>query len=102
MSKAYLYIQFKIKEIGAFQQYAQTVAATVSLYGGKTIAVNKTPSALHGELDIDMSVIQEWPSIKAAQTWLDSPEYAPLKRLRDEHAMEKLLITPVQAVDNKR
>ncbi|GAL27609.1 hypothetical protein JCM19239_1031 [Vibrio variabilis] len=99
MSKTYLYIQFKIREMDAFQQYAQQVSATVSKYGGKTVAVNKAPSSLHGKLDIDVSVIQEWPSIEAAQTWLKSPEYAPLKVLRDERAMDRLIITPVPVVD---
>lgn len=98
MSKTYLYIQFKIKEINAFMQYGEKVSNTVAQYGGRTIAVDKSPSPLHGELDIDVSVIQEWPSIETAQTWLDSPEYAPLKVLRDERAMTDLVITPVPAL----
>ncbi|HHX8572124.1 TPA: DUF1330 domain-containing protein [Vibrio alginolyticus] len=98
MSKTYLYIQFKIKEIEAFQQYADKVSGTVALYGGKSIAINKEPSALHGSVDIDVCVIQEWPSFEAAQTWLDSPEYAPLKVLRDERALADLKIIPVPAL----
>ena len=98
MSKTYLYIQFKIKEMEAFQQYAANVSDTVALYGGKTIAVNKEPSALHGSVDIDASVIQEWPSLEAAQAWLDSPEYAPLKQLRDDRALSDLKIISVPAL----
>lgn len=99
MSKTYLYIQFKIKEMDAFMQYGEKVSETVAQYGGKTIAVNKSPSPLHGELDIDVNVIQEWPSVEAAQTWLESPEYAPLKTLRDERAMTDLVITAIPTID---
>lgn len=98
MSKTYLYIQFKIKEMEAFKQYAANVPETVALYGGKTIAVNKAPEALHGSIDVDVSVIQQWPSLEAAQLWLDSPEYAPLKVLRDERAFTDLKIIPVPAL----
>ncbi len=98
MSKTFLYIQFKIKQMDAFKQYGEKVSKTVASYGGKTIAVNKSPNSLQGDLDIDVNVIQEWPSIEAAQTWLDSPEYAPLKALRDEHAMTDLVIVPVPAI----
>lgn len=98
MSKTYLYIQFKIKEMDAFQQYGEQVSATVTHYGGKTIAVNKAPNPLHGQHNIDVNVLQEWPSLESAQAWLESPEYAPLKTLRDERAMTDLIITPIPAV----
>ncbi|WP_342344074.1 DUF1330 domain-containing protein [Vibrio owensii] len=35
---------------------------------------------------------------KAAHAWHDSPEYAPLRKLRDEKAMRDLKIIPVPAV----
>jgi len=98
MSKTYLYIQFKIKDMQAFKQYAEQVSDTVSLYGGKTIAINKSPNPIHGELDMDVCVIQEWPSLQAAENWHSSPEYAPVKKLRDEQAMEQLTITPLAAL----
>lgn len=98
MSKTYLYIQFKVKETDAFKEYGEKVSATVTQFGGKTIAVNKTPAPLNGKLDADVCVIQEWPSIGAAQSWLNSPEYAPLKKLRDERAMIDLIITEVPAI----
>ncbi|PSW09368.1 DUF1330 domain-containing protein [Photobacterium rosenbergii] len=98
MSNVYLYIQFKIKNMGAFKQYGAQVPDTVALYGGKTIAVNKAPIPLHGNMDVDVCVVQQWPSLEAAQAWLDSPEYAPLKKLRDERAMTELTIVPVPAV----
>lgn len=78
--------------------YGERVSETVAQYGGKTIAVNKSPNPLHGELDVDVNVIQEWPSVEAAQQWLDSPEYAPLKSLRDKRAMTDLVITPIPAI----
>ena len=59
----------------------------------------RSPSAMCGEVAADVCVIQEWPSIEAAQTWHDSPEYSPLKKLRDEEAMGDLKMIPVPAIN---
>ncbi|MDG3085514.1 DUF1330 domain-containing protein [Vibrio hannami] len=99
MQTVYLYIQFKIKDMQAFKRYTEQVAETTKIYGGKTIAVNQAPSAMCGEVAADVCVIQEWPSIEAAQTWHDSPEYSPLKKLRDEEAMGDLKMIPVPAIN---
>ncbi len=98
MTPTYLYIQFKIQHMEAFSEYAERVSETTQIYGGKTVAINKSPMALHGDLGADVCVIQHWPSLEAAQAWHDSPEYAPLRKLRDEKAMRDLKIIPVPAV----
>ncbi|KJY82770.1 hypothetical protein TW81_11135 [Vibrio galatheae] len=98
MTTTYLYIQFKIEDKDAFREYAQRVPETMKIYGGKMIAFNKSPIALHGELSSEACVLQEWPSVNAAKQWQDSPEYAPLKKLRDEKAMSKVKIIPIPAM----
>nr|WP_244662375.1 DUF1330 domain-containing protein [Vibrio owensii] len=37
-------------------------------------------------------------SLQSGNAWHDSPEYAPLRKLRDEKAMGDLKIIPVPAV----
>ncbi|NHI00251.1 DUF1330 domain-containing protein [Oceanimonas sp. MB9] len=98
MSLTYIYIQFSVRNPQAFQEYASRVGDTVTAYGGRTIAINREPTALHGETQADVCVIQQWPSLEAVRQWLNSPEYAPLKALRDEKAMSQLRIIPVPAV----
>lgn len=98
MQPTYVYIQFRIKDMAAFKRYTEQVPETTSVYSGKTIAVNKEPVAIHGEVGADVCVIQQWPSLEAAQQWHDSPEYAPVKKLRDEEAMTDLKIIPVPAL----
>lgn len=98
MSETYVYIQFKIRDAEAFAQYAQAVNETTAIYGGKTIAVNKSPVAIHGATDADICVIQRWPSLTAALDWHNSAEYAPLKKLRDSQAMSDLSIIPIPAL----
>lgn len=98
MAPTYLYIQFKIQDMEAFSEYAQRVSETTKIYGGKTVAINKSPTTLHGDVGADVCVIQHWPSLEAAHAWHDSTEYAPLRKLRDEKAMGDLKIIPVPAV----
>ncbi|WP_155647892.1 DUF1330 domain-containing protein, partial [Vibrio sp. CUB2] len=40
----YLYIQFKIQDMEAFNEYAERVSETTQIYGGQTIAINKSPT----------------------------------------------------------
>jgi len=40
--------------------------------------------ALEGELGFDRFVVIEFPSLEAARRFYDSPEYAPLLKLRME------------------
>ncbi|WP_283241217.1 DUF1330 domain-containing protein [Pseudoalteromonas rubra] len=67
-------------------------------YGRKTLAVNKSPDPIEGQVVADVCVIQQWPSQAAVEKWLNSAEYAPLKQLRDECAMEKLVMIPLSDV----
>lgn len=98
MQPIYVYIQFNIKDTEAFKRYGEKVSETTEIYGGKTIAINKAPAAIYGEVGAEVCVIQQWPSLEAAQKWHDSPEYAPLKKLRDDEAMSDLKIIPVPAL----
>ncbi|MDG3086398.1 DUF1330 domain-containing protein [Vibrio hannami] len=98
MQPIYVYIQFNIKDMEAFKRYGEKVSETTEIYGGKTIAINKAPAAIYGEVGAEVCVIQQWPSLETAQKWHDSPEYAPLKKLRDDEAMSDLKIIPVPAL----
>lgn len=99
MSQVYVYIEFKINDLEAFDLYTSQVSQTTQIYGGKTIAVNKLPLPIHGEVGADVCVIQKWPSLKSVQSWHESPEYAPLKKLRDEEAMSDLKVIPIPELD---
>ena len=96
--KIFVYIDFKIKDKEAFQEYSQGVPATMKLYGGRSIGVQLGANFVVGLKDVDVQVIQEWPSNQAFIAWQNSAEYAPLKLLRDTKALENLTMSIIKAL----
>jgi uncharacterized protein (DUF1330 family) len=68
------------------------VPATVQQYGGRFIVRGPTPQVLEGEFDAPRFVLLEFPSVERARQWYDSPEYAPLKALRQRCGRTSLVL----------
>lgn len=94
MSQAvYVYIDFKIKDLDSFEEYSKQVPSTVLKYGGETLAVQKHADFVMGERDVEVQLIQRWPNRESFNAWQASPEYAPLKEIRDNRAIYNLSIS---------
>jgi len=65
-----------------FEEYRKHVIATFTPYGGKFLARGGKVTVLEGEWPYDRSVILEFPSREAAETWYHSPEYQRILPLR--------------------
>jgi uncharacterized protein (DUF1330 family) len=82
----YLVIQVTVHDQAKFMDYVRGHLPTVAQYGGKFIFEGKAERPFEGQTNHHLTVIQEWPSEEAMQTWYDSAEYAPWKKLRQEAA----------------
>ena len=69
-------------EQAPFEEYRKQVIATFEPYGGKFLARGGKVTVLEGEWVYDRSVILEFPSRAAAETWYHSPEYQRILPLR--------------------
>ena len=72
----------KIKDLEAFRDYAVRVSPIVERYGGKYVAVDKTPDVRDGVWPFVRTVIVAYPNVDAAQRWYDSPEYQEIIPIR--------------------
>ena len=72
----------QIKDLEAFREYATKVAPIIERYGGKYVAVDKTPDVRSGEWPFVRTVIVAYPNIAAARKWYDSPEYQEITPIR--------------------
>lgn len=97
-NEIYTVISFEIKDEESLKHYTKNVSKTVDQYGGKTIAVQHGVDMLVGQSHSDVQVIQKWPSKQSLIKWLESPEYAPLKAIRDRSAMKNLTISVVKSI----
>ncbi len=60
------------------------VPAVIAQYGGRFLVRAGAIHPREGDLGLDRFVIIEFPSLDVAQRFYDSPEYAPLLKLRME------------------
>ena len=70
----------KIKDLEAFREYAVRVYPIIERYGGKYVAVDKTPDVRSGEWPFVRTVIVAYPNFAAAQ--YDSPQYQEIIPIR--------------------
>ncbi len=72
----------RINDLEAFREYAVRVAPIVERYGGKYVAVDKTPAVRSGEWPYVRTIIVVYPSFAAARAFYDSPEYHEIVPIR--------------------
>ena len=89
---AYVINDMEVTDPVTFEQYRQLSPATVAKYGGRFLVRGGTVKPQEGDWAPKRLVVLEFPSIELARAWIDSPEYAPARRLRQISAVSRLLI----------
>lgn len=82
---AYVINDIEVTDPVLLEEYKKLSPATVAQYGGRT-------EVLEGDWSPKRLVILEFPSMERALAWLDSPEYAPAKRLRQRASKSNLIV----------
>ncbi len=83
---AYVIGQVNITDPDTFAKYSQQVPAVVEQFGGKYLVRGGKTDNLEGEWDPGRVVVLEFPSMDHVQRFYNSPEYAPLIKLRQQSA----------------
>ena len=89
---AYVIAEIDVVDPAAYEDYRKQVLAVVTKYGGKFIVRGGKIEPKEGGWTPKRIVVVEFPSLAQAQKWYDSPEYAPLIRLRQKASKGKLII----------
>lgn len=90
---AYLIATVDVIDTVGFDEYRQKVPATITAHGGRYIARGGAVEVLEGTWPPGRCVLLEFPSMAQLKTWWDSPEYLPLRALRERTAKTNLVIT---------
>jgi uncharacterized protein (DUF1330 family) len=88
---AYLVGEIEITDPQAYQDYAKGVPATIAQYGGKYLVRGGKVEPKEGGWEPKRFVMLEFASLEQARKWYDSPEYAPLRALRQRASRGKLI-----------
>ncbi len=88
----YAVVNIRVTDPVRYEEYRSKVPATIASYGGRYLARGGAVEVLEGDWDPERLVILEFESMGRLREWYDSPEYAPLKRLRDEAAATQFVV----------
>ncbi len=80
---AYFIVQATITDEPRFQKYREVVVPFIARFGGKLTARGAKVDVLEGEHDTRPVVMFEFPSMEAIHAFWDSPDYVPIKKLRE-------------------
>ena len=89
---AYVINDMVVTDPVLFEEYKKLSPPTVAQYGGRFLARGGSTATLEGEWSPKRLVIIEFPSVAQARAWVDSPEYAPARRLRQITTISNLIV----------
>ena len=89
---AYVIAEIEVVDPAAYEEYRKQVLAVVTKYGGKFLVRGGQVDPREGGWTPKRIVVLEFPSMAQARTWYDSPEYAPLIKLRQKASKGKLIL----------
>jgi uncharacterized protein (DUF1330 family) len=73
-----------------YQVYSRQVPATIAKYGGRHLVRGGGMELREGEWPGPRTVILEFPSLARALEWYDSPEYRPLRPIRQANSRARI------------
>ena len=89
---AYVINDMDVTDPQLFEEYKKLSPPTVAQYGGKFLARGGRTETLEGGWSPRRLVILEFPDMAQAQAWIDSPEYAPARRLRQRSSNSNIVL----------
>lgn len=89
---AYVINDMEVTDPQRFEEYKKLSPATVSQYGGRFLARGGRTQTVEGNWSPKRLVVLEFPNMEQAQAWIDSPEYAPAKRLRQLSSVSNIIV----------
>jgi uncharacterized protein (DUF1330 family) len=90
---AYVIADVEVLDAAGYEEYRQQVPATIAAFGGRYLARGGATEVLEGSWSPKRCVILEFPDMERFRGWWDSPEYVPLRRLRERTTRSHLVVT---------
>ena len=88
--KGYVIAIVDVTRAAGYAEYSKQVPATIAKYGGRYLVRGGKAEIREGEWPGPRTVILEFPSLARALEWYDSPEYRPLRPVRQANSTAQL------------
>ena len=89
---AYFIVNLDVQDPEKFERYRAGVPAVIEKHGGRYLVRGGELHPVEGDLGLKRLVVLGFPSLEAARRFYNSPEYAPLLRLRQESAASDIVL----------
>jgi uncharacterized protein (DUF1330 family) len=90
---AYVIADVEVLDADLFEEYRQKTPATIAAHGGRYLARGGAMEILEGSWSPRRCAILEFPDMEHFRSWWLSPEYAPLRALRQRATRSNLIVT---------
>ena len=80
----------EITNAEGYRRYSEQVPATIAKYGGRYLVRGGKTEVREGEWPGPRTVIIEFPSLARALEWYESPEYTPLRPIRQANSRARI------------
>jgi uncharacterized protein (DUF1330 family) len=89
---AYVIMDIEVTDPEGYKEYVKLAPPVAILYGGKHLTRGGANETLEGDWQAKRLVILEFPSVEQAKAWLNSPEYAPARALRNKYTRTNMVV----------
>lgn len=80
---AYLVADITVSDHAAYEAYRQQAPGVIAAYGGRYVVRGGAVEVLEGTPSPNRTVILEFDSMAALKSFWESPEYRPLRAIRE-------------------
>lgn len=87
---AYLIADVEISDNDGYETYRAQVPAIIAAHGGRYLVRGGAIDVLEGSRSPRRTVVLEFPTMQALRSFWDSPEYLPLRALRERAATSNI------------
>jgi uncharacterized protein (DUF1330 family) len=89
----YVIASVDVVDSEGYEEYRRRVPATIAQYGGRYLARGGATEVLEGSWSPERCVIVEFPDMAQFKAWWSSPEYLPVRAIRERTAKSQLVVT---------
>lgn len=89
---AYVIADIDVTDAALFEEYRKLVPQTIAAYGGRYLARGGAVEPLEGDWRPSRIVLLEFDSTERAKQWIDSPEYAAARRMRQQATSSDMIV----------
>ena len=89
----YVVADIEVLDSAGFEEYRRQVPATIAAHGGRYLARGGDTQVLEGDWSPRRCVILEFGDMDRFRAWWSSPEYVPLRALRERTTKSNVIVT---------